>query len=196
MTNIETNHNFEKKNWIMFSGKMFFIFTNCNVSCLDNILLRQNFFLCQFCTWQRYVLVHVLKQFMSKGSMIMVKKRDYRRKMSFFLLNEKCYKVLYKFIIKSKDIILKVVQKWNIKLLLHLDISISVKGFFFPILCLDSYWFFKTMATIQSSLKNFFYTLYLTKISVIFDYVCAFCEENVEIIQHVFMTWNDLLIPV
>lgn len=154
----------------MFSRQMFFIFTNCNVSCLDNILFRQNLFLCQFCTWQRYVLVHVLKQFMSKGSMIMVKIRDYRRNMSFFIktwiwkkiawqmfvqctikilyvlqivhglflftlniyiVKWKCYKVLYKFIIKSKDIILKVVQKWNIKLLLHLDISISVKGFFF-----------------------------------------------------------------
>lgn len=117
------------------SGKMFFIFTNCNVSWLDNILFRQNFFLCQFCTWQRYVLVHVPKQFMSIGSMIMVKIRDYRRKMSFFFVKWKCYKVLYKFIIKSKDIILKVVQKWNIKLLLHLVISISVKGFFLQILC-------------------------------------------------------------
>lgn len=85
MTNIETKHNFEKKNWIMFSGKMFFIFTNCNVSCLDNILLGQNFFLCQFCTIQKYMLVHVLKQFMSKGSMNMVKIRDYRRRMRFFL---------------------------------------------------------------------------------------------------------------
>lgn len=84
MTNIETKHNFEKKNWVMFSGKMFFIFTNCNVSCLDNILLRQNFFLCQFCTIQKYMLVHVLKQFMSKGSMNMVKIRDYRRKMRCF----------------------------------------------------------------------------------------------------------------
>lgn len=74
-----------KKNWVMFSGKMFFIFTNCNVSCLDNILFRQNFFLCQFCTWQRYVLVHVLKQFMSKGSMNMVKIMDFRMKISFFM---------------------------------------------------------------------------------------------------------------
>lgn len=89
MTNIKTKHNFEKKkqNWVMFSGKMFFIFTNCNVSCLGNILFRKNFFLFQFCTRQRYVLVHVLKQFMSKGSMNMVKIRDYRIKMSFFYPN-------------------------------------------------------------------------------------------------------------
>lgn len=87
MTNIETKHNLKRKNWVMFSGKMCFIFTNCNVSFFDNISIRQNFFLCQFCTRQRYVLVHVLKQFMSKGSMNMVKIRDYRMKMIFFYQN-------------------------------------------------------------------------------------------------------------
>lgn len=40
MINIEIKYNFEKKNWIMFFGKMFFIFINCYVLCLDNILLR------------------------------------------------------------------------------------------------------------------------------------------------------------
>lgn len=84
------------------SGKMFFIFTNCNVSWLDNILFRQNFFLCQFCTWQRYVLVHVPKQFMSIGSMIMVKIRDYRRKMSFFLLNENVTKFYISSLLRAK----------------------------------------------------------------------------------------------
>lgn len=77
----------------MFSGKMFFIFTNCNVSSLGNILFRKNFFLFRFCTRQRYVLVHVLKQFMSKGSMNMVKIRDYRMKMSFFYPNTNLKKI-------------------------------------------------------------------------------------------------------
>lgn len=41
MINIEIKYKFEeKKNWVMFFGKMCFIFINCNVLFFDNILIR------------------------------------------------------------------------------------------------------------------------------------------------------------
>lgn len=99
----------EEKNWVMFSGKMCFIFTNCNVSFFDNISFRQNFFLCQFCTRQRYVLVHVLKQFVSKGSMNMVKISDYRMKMIFFYQNINLKKIAWQMFVQC-TIILSVIS--------------------------------------------------------------------------------------
>lgn len=47
----------------------------------------------------------------------------------YVLLFEKCLKILYNFI-NSKDIILKVIQKWNIELFMYLEVNVLVKEFF------------------------------------------------------------------
>lgn len=47
----------------------------------------------------------------------------------YILLNENCFKILY-LLISSKDIVPKVIKKWNTKLSLHLDINDSVKDVF------------------------------------------------------------------
>ncbi len=105
----------------------------------------------------------------------------------YILLNEKCSKVLYQ-LISSKDMVPKAIQNWNTELALHLDINDSVKDFFK--VC------FKT--TTDTSIQWLQYRIlptnyYLKKINVISYDVCAFCKENVDTIQHVFMTCSETL---
>lgn len=106
-------------------------------------------------------------------------------------MNEKCSKVLYQ-LINSKDIVPKAIQKWKTELSLHLDINDSVKDYFK--VC------FKT--TTDTSIQLLQYRIlhrilptnyYLKKINVISYDVCTFCKENVETIQHVFMTCSEIL---
>lgn len=138
---------------------MFFIFTNCNVSCLDNILFRQNFFLCQFCTRQRYVLVHVLKQFMSKGSMNMVKIRNYRRKIIFFYQNMNLKKIAWQMFVQC-TIILSVIS----------EISKFFKTFSVNLICLTDGspyipFYFKYRLLNENVTKFYIISLLIAKIS-------------------------------
>lgn len=110
----------------------------------------------------------------------------------YILLNEKCSKVLCQ-LINSKDIVPKAIQKWNTELSLYLEMilwKIFLKFVLRQLLILQ-YNGYNTEFFTEFFQQTTLY--YLKKINVISYDVCAFCKENVETIQHVFMTCSEIL---
>ena len=184
------------KLWYEHGVKIVSDFLNNDGTFLSQHDFEKQFSLTNICTMQFYSVISAISKFLKTMS---VNRSDVSKDFSpfipfyfeYILLNEKCSKVLYQ-LINSKDIVPKAIQKWNTELSLHLDINDSVKDFFK--IC------FKT--TTDTSIQWLQYRIlhrilptnyYLKKINVISYDVCTFCKENVETIQHVFMTCSEIL---
>ncbi|XP_055995578.1 uncharacterized protein LOC130046786 [Ostrea edulis] len=171
-----------------------------------NFLLLQDFSqkfrLANVCTMQYNSITSTISKFLKTLS---VKRSDVKKNCTpfipfyfeFILLNDKCSKVLYD-MINSNDLIPKSIQKWNTELSVHLEGNVSVKELFKA--CFKT----STDTQVQWLQYRILYKLlptkyYLKKISIISDDCCSFCKENVETMQHMFMScsytlalWNNL----